>query len=98
MPFWELIPEETRLESVREMWGLQEEEDLNTDVFRELHPDLAAYTRHQAQLNKETGEYIHYQSRIDLLIAERAMVKTAKKAAIIQDTCLESDHAPLMCI
>jgi len=35
------------LESVREMWGLQEEEDLNTDVFRELHPNLAAYTRHQ---------------------------------------------------
>ena len=71
--------EEARLESVREMWGLQEEEDLNTDVFRELHPDLAAYTRHQTQQNKETGEYINYQSRIDLLIAEKEIVKTAKK-------------------
>ena len=84
--------EEARLESVREMWGLQEEEDLNTDVFRELHPNLAAYTRHQTQQNKETGEYINYQSRIDLMIAEKEIVKTAKKAAIIQDTCLESDH------
>ena len=79
-------------ESVREMWGLQEEEDVSTDIFRELHPNLEAYTRHQTQLNKETGEYINYQSRMDLLIAERAIVKTAKKAAIIQDTCLESDH------
>jgi hypothetical protein len=64
---------------VREMWGLQQEEDVSTDIFRELHPNLEAYTRRQTQLNKETGEYIKYQSRIDLLIAERAIVKTAKK-------------------
>ena len=64
---------------MREMRGLQEEEDLNTDVFRELHPNLNAYTRHQTQQNKETGEYVNYQSRIDLMIADKEIVKTAKK-------------------
>ena len=61
-------------------------------MFRELHPNLIAYTRHQTQQNKETGEYVNYQSRIDLMAANKEIVKTARRAAIIQDTCLESDH------